>query len=58
MRKHKTYLIDCCHNIRQGKARQGVTDELKATNQLEWIGCVNNIVAQIEEIVSSQILYL
>ncbi|MGB4984494.1 MAG: TnpV protein [Erysipelotrichaceae bacterium] len=42
----------------QYKARQGVTENLKATNQLEWIGCLNNIIAQIEEIISSQILYL
>ncbi|MFI3213798.1 MAG: TnpV protein [Eubacteriales bacterium] len=42
----------------QYKARQGVTEELKATNQLEWIGCVNNIVAQIEEIINNEIMYV
>lgn len=42
----------------QYKASQGVTEDLKATNQFEWVGKMNNIVAQIEEIVSSQILYL
>lgn len=41
----------------QYKARQGVTEELKATNQLEWIGRVNNIIAQIEEIIYSEIVY-
>ena len=42
----------------QYKARQGVTEELKATNQLEWIGRVNNIIAQIEEIIYSEIVYV
>ena len=43
--------------IPQYKARQGVTEELKATNQLEWIGRVNNIIAQIEEIIFAEIVY-
>ena len=42
----------------QYKARQGVTEELKATNQLEWVGRVNNIIAQIEEIIYSEIVYV
>ena len=39
------------------KAEQGVTDELKMSNQLEWVGRMNNIVAQIEEIILSEIVY-
>ncbi len=41
----------------QYKAIQGVTEDLKATNQFEWVGRVNNIVAQIEEIIFSDIVY-
>ena len=41
----------------QYKAKQGVTEELKADNQLEWVGRVNNIIAQIEEIIFADIVY-
>ena len=40
------------------KAEQGVTDELKMSDQLEWVGRMNNIVAQIEEIILSEIVYI
>lgn len=39
------------------KEKQGVTEELKATQQLEWVGRMNNIVAQIEEIIFADIVY-
>ena len=39
------------------KADQGVTDELKMSNQLVWIGRMNNIVAQVEEIILNEIVY-
>ncbi len=39
------------------KAEQGVTDELKMSNQFEWIGRMNTIVAQIEEIILNEIVY-
>ena len=41
----------------QYQARQGVTEELKAQDWLLWIGKVNNIVAQIEESIFSDIIY-
>ncbi len=41
----------------QYKEIQGVTEDLKATNQFEWVGRVNNVVAQIEEIIFSDIVY-
>ena len=41
----------------QYKVSQGVTEELKATNQLEWVGRVNNIIVQIEEIIFADIVY-
>lgn len=40
------------------KAKQGVTEELKAQDQLLWVGKVNNIIAQIEEIIYSEIVYV
>lgn len=50
------YLLDTL--LPQYKEKQGVTEELKATNQLEWVGRVNNIIAQIEEIIFTEIIYL
>ncbi len=29
--------------------QQGVTEQLKAENQLKWVGLMNNIKAQVEE---------
>ncbi len=37
---------------------ENVTEELKSIDQLEWIGKMNNIKAQIEEIIFSEIVYL
>ena len=34
---------------------QGVNEELKVTNQLQWVGCVNNIRSQVREILTSEI---
>lgn len=37
--------------------KQGVTERLKAENQLEWVGLMNNIKAQAEEKIYSDIVY-
>lgn len=37
--------------------QQGVTEELKAKNQLKWIGLMNNIKAQVEERIYAEIIY-
>ena len=44
--------------IEQMKAAEGVTEELKAQNQLEWVGRMNNIHNRAEEIVKSEMIYL
>ena len=41
----------------QMKKQQGATEELKMSDQFLWIGKVNNIVAQIEEIIYAEIVY-
>ena len=38
--------------------QQGVTAELNAQNQLEWIGLMNNIKAHAEEIIYTEIVYV
>ena len=36
---------------------QGVTEELKAQDQLKWVGLMNNIRAAAEEIVLRELIY-
>lgn len=43
--------------IEQMKVAEGVTENLKAQNQLEWIGRMNNICNRAEEIIGSEFIY-
>ena len=44
--------------IEQMKATEGVTEELKARNQLEWVGRMNNIRNRAEEIIKNELIYI
>ena len=44
--------------MEQMKAAEGVTEELKARNQLEWVGRMNNIRNRAEEIIKSELIYI
>lgn len=44
--------------VEQMAEREGVTEQLKAENQLEWVGKMNNIRACVREVVESEIIYL
>ena len=43
--------------IDQMKASEGVTEELKASNQMAWIGAMNSIRNRAEEIVLREMIY-
>ena len=43
--------------VRQMMKKQGITEELKARDQMAWIGAVNNIRNVAEEIVCNEIIY-
>ena len=43
--------------IEQMKQSQGITEQLKAENALEWTGRMNNIRACAREIVEKEIIY-
>ncbi|MCL2083018.1 MAG: TnpV protein [Oscillospiraceae bacterium] len=43
--------------VRQMMVSQGVTEQLKAGNQMEWVGRVNNICACADEIVRDELIY-
>ena len=36
---------------------QGVTERLKAENQLRWVGMMNNIRSAAEEVVLNNLIY-
>ena len=37
---------------------QGITEHLKAENALDWVGKLNNIRANVREIVNKEIIYI
>ena len=43
--------------IKDMKQAQGITEQLKAENTLEWAGRMNNIWACASEIINSEIIY-
>ena len=43
--------------IRQMKGREGVTEALKAVDQIEWIRRMNSIYNRAEEIVLNELVY-
>ncbi|WP_458255155.1 TnpV protein, partial [Campylobacter coli] len=44
-------------NVKGMKQAQGITEQLKAENALEWTGCLNNIRACAREIVEKEIIF-
>lgn len=40
------------------KAGAGITEELKATDQMKWIGLMNNVRSSAEEIVLKELIYV
>ena len=52
-----------CHDmldqlVEQMKEKQGVTEQLKAENQMLWVGKMNNIISCAEEIVVREVVYV
>lgn len=43
--------------VEQMKQAQGITEQLKVENSMEWIGRMNNIQACAREIVDKEIIY-
>ena len=44
--------------VRQMMEKQEITEELKAQDQMAWVGAVNNIRSAAEEIVLKEIVYI
>ena len=43
--------------VKQMAEAEGVTEQLKADNQMEWVGRMNNIRSRAMEIVNSELIY-
>lgn len=44
--------------VKQMAEREGVTEQLKATNQMAWVGKMNNIRQRATEIVNIELIYV
>lgn len=44
--------------VEQMKAGTGITEELKASNQMKWVGLMNNVRSSAEEIVVKELIYV
>ena len=44
--------------VKQMAEAEGVTEQLKADNQMEWVGGMNNIRNRAMEIVNSELIYI
>ena len=60
---HLVEIDRACHGrmellIRQMAAQEGVTEALKAADQMEWIRRMNSIQARAEEIVLNELVYI
>ena len=69
--RHGDYLIPCLtlpeeeeqaqerfeRIVEQMKQAQGITEQLKAENQMEWIARMNNIQSCAREIVDKEMIY-
>lgn len=43
--------------VAQMKDAEGITERLKAENQMEWVGRMNSIRSRAEEVVLSELVY-
>lgn len=62
--KLNAYLVDIDNQaqerfemlVTQMKEAQGITEQLKANNSMEWVGITNCIRHQVEEIISNELI--
>lgn len=44
--------------VKQLAEQEGITEQLKVENQLEWVGRMNNIRHQAEDIIQNDLIYI
>lgn len=62
LNRHLNEVDDAAHEmmdlmIHQMAKRQGITEELKACDQMAWVGAMNNIRSAAEEIILNDLIY-
>ena len=63
LNEHLHEVDEECHErvellMEQMKAGAGITEELKAIDQMKWGGLMNNVKSAAEEIVAKEIIYM
>ena len=43
--------------VKQMTEREGLTEQFKANNQMEWVGRMNNIRSRATEVVNNELIY-
>lgn len=43
--------------VKQMAERESITEKLKAKNQMEWVGKMNNIRSAVEEVINTELIY-
>ena len=44
--------------VRQMMERQGITEELKSRDQMEWVRRANNVRSRVDEIILNELVYV
>lgn len=44
--------------VKRMKAEAGITEKIKAENQMRWVGLMNNVRSAAEEILLSELVYI
>ena len=48
----------CFQLVKQIAKQEGVTEELKRRDQMAWVGAMNSIQDQVNEIVNSELIFI
>ena len=44
--------------VKQMAAQEGITEQLKADSQMEWVGHMNNICDRVTEIINAELIFI
>ena len=63
LNEHLHEIDEACYErmellVEQMKAGAGITEALKASNQMKWVGLMNNVQSSAEEIVVKELIYV
>lgn len=63
LNQHLHEVDEQCHArmellVEQMKAGAGITEELKAMDQMKWVGLMNNVKSAAEEVVAKELIYV